>query len=204
MAVDLSRWERERFESVAASERPVLVLDPGHGGTDPGAVGPSGLRECDVALAVCLAMRVPLLELGWQVLYTRSDDRLVSLVERCRFSNSVKAQAFVSVHANSFYSHTAHGFEVWTSPGDTPADPIATSIYNAVVGTFPDAIGRPDLGDGDPDKEARFKVLTGTFAAAVLVETAFISNPREEAWLADPGWRMRMAGAIVSGIGRAT
>jgi len=57
------------------------------------------------------------------------------------------------------------------------------------------------LSDGDPDKEARFKVLTGTRMPAVLVETAFISNAREEGWLADPGFRLRMAGAVVTGIG---
>jgi N-acetylmuramoyl-L-alanine amidase len=96
----------------------------------------------------------------------------------------------------------AHGWEVWTSPGDTKADPIATRIYKSGKRTFPSITGRPDLSDGDPDKEARFKVLTGTTAAAVLVETAFITNPREEAWLADPGFRLRMAGAIVTGVGR--
>jgi N-acetylmuramoyl-L-alanine amidase len=180
----------------------VVVVDPGHGGDDPGAVGPSGLRESDVALQICTHMLPALRELGWVVYTTRAHDASVALGVRCDIANSYEADLFVSVHANSFRVPQAHGFEVWTSPGDTPADPVATRIYNSSKRTFPTITGRPDLSDGDPDKEARFKVLVGTDMPAVLVECAFISNPREEAWLADPGWRLRMAGAIVSGIGR--
>ncbi len=178
-----------------------LIVDPGHGGHDPGAVGPHGLRESDVVLDICKKMVPALREGGGVVTMTRADDTYVSLVNRCKISNLAAAHVFVSVHANSFRSPMAHGFEVWTSPGDTKADPIATRIYNEGKRTFPTITGRPDLSDGDPDKEARFKVLTGTMAAAVLVETAFISNPREEEWLADPGFRLKMAGAITTGIG---
>lgn len=204
MAVDMSRWEKDLAEGTLANlARPlVCIVDPGHGGDDPGAIGRSlGLRECDVALQICHHMVPALRELGWVVYMTRSHDTTVSLSERCRIAADWNADLFISVHANSFHNRAAHGWEVWTSPGDTPADPVATRIYNSGKRTFPTINGRPDLSDGDPDKEARFKVLVGTLCPAVLVETAFISNPREEEWLNDPGFRLRMAGAIVSGIG---
>lgn len=194
--------EREETQPISSlDDLKVLVVDPGHGGSDPGAVGRSGLRECDVVLDICLHLAPAMRELGWVVYMTRAQDSYVSLGDRCKLSNTYNANVFISVHANSFRSPQAHGWEVFTSPGDTAADPIATRIYKSGKRTFPTITGRPDLSDGDPDKEARFKVLTGTYAAAVLVETAFISNPREEAWLADPGFRLRMAGAIATGIG---
>lgn len=181
----------------------VVVVDPGHGGTDPGAIGPNGWRECDVVMDMANLLVPALRELGWVTFLTRAQDVFVPLDERCRIANDWDADLFVSIHANSFRSAMAHGFEVWTSPGDTGADPVATRIYNTAKRTFPTITGRPDLSDGDPDKEARFAVLVGTKMPAVLVETAFISNPTEELWLADPGWRLRMAGAIASGIGAA-
>ena len=193
----MSRWDEEK----PVQGQLTVVVDPGHGGSDPGAVGASGLREADVVLAICNHMVPALREMGWTVYMTRAGDSALGLRTRCEIANNWDADLFISVHANSFHNRAAHGWEVWTSPGDTPADPVATRIYNSGKRTFPTINGRPDLSDGDPDKEARFKVLTGTHMPAVLVETAFISNPREEQWLNDPGWRLRMAGAIVSGIG---
>jgi N-acetylmuramoyl-L-alanine amidase len=202
------RWYGHRDPWVitpALAERPILCLDPGHGGEDPGAVGPSGLRECDVVLDICELMKPALELLGWRVNLTRKADVFVGLSRRAAIANGINAALFVSMHANAFHRPEAHGFEVWTSPGDTgDADRVATNIYRAIENTFPYATGRPDLGDGDPDKEGRFTVLTKTKMGAVLVESAFISNELEESRLADPGWRMRFAGACVSGIGPAS
>lgn len=199
-------FPRSEYRRSARAEipRPVVCLDAGHGGSDPGAVGPSGLRESDIALELCLLMG-PALELaGWRVEYTRKSDVYVGLSRRAALADNMGAALFVSMHCNAFKLPEAHGFEVWTSPGDTgEADRTATNIYHAVTNTFPYVVGRPDLGDGDPDKEARFTVLTKTPMPACLVEACFITNPQEEARLADPGWRLRFAGAVVSGIGSA-
>jgi N-acetylmuramoyl-L-alanine amidase len=94
----------------------------------------------------------------------------------------------------------AHGSEVWTSIGETAADPIAERMFNSIAGSFPLLTMRADRTDGDSDRESGFAVLTGTLMPAVLVETAFISNSIEERWLRDVGWLMRMAGAIVSAV----
>jgi len=90
-----------------------IVLDPGHGGKDPGAVGPKGLREKDVVLA--LAKRVkPLLEKrGYKVLLTRNSDVFVDLKDRARFANSNKADLFISLHTNASRSRKARGMETY-------------------------------------------------------------------------------------------
>lgn len=179
-----------------------VCLNAGHGGADPGAIGPSGLTEAKAVMSITKHIGRGLSEAGHECIYTRLTDTFVGLDECAAFANENEADLFISIHANAFENPDAHGFEVWTSPGWTPADPIATKIFENVRRAFPDLRGRVDSSDGDPDKEAKFRVLIKTTMPAVLVETAFISNPTEEKWLRDPGWRLRMAGAIVSGIWR--
>lgn len=177
-----------------------VCLDPGHGGTDPGAVGPSGTRESDVVLQIGKYIRRGLLDSGHEVLCTRSNDSYVSLSGRCEMANDWRADLMLSIHANAAENPTAHGFEVWTSRGQTSADPIAERIFESISGAFPRLAPRFDRTDGDSDKEAGFAVLIGTRMPAVLIEVAFIPNAIEERWLRDIGWRMRMAGAIVSAL----
>lgn len=179
-----------------------ICLDPGHGGEDSGAVGPAGAQEKSVVLSVALHLERALVEMGHQPFYTRVDDRYLSLPGRCDHANAEGADLFLSIHANAAAAAQAHGFEVWTSPGWTPADPWATEIWNSIRESFPLLRGRVDTCDGDPDKESKFYVLVNTHMPAVLIETAFISNPAEERKLTDPGWRLRMAGAIASAVYR--
>lgn len=178
------------------------AIDPGHGGEDPGAVGPTGLKESDVALSISRYLRRGLIDQGHDIIMTRIGDQFVSLNRRCEIANEGSVDRFVSVHCNAFSNPSAHGSEVWTSVGTTDADYIAEQIFNSIKGSFPELTMRADMTDGDSDKEAGFAVLVGTNMPAVLVETAFISNGMEERWLRDIGWQMRMAGAIVSGLGR--
>jgi N-acetylmuramoyl-L-alanine amidase len=179
-----------------------LCLDPGHGGTDSGAVGPTGLFESYAALQIAKYIRRGFLDCGWDVFCTRSDDKYVSLQGRCDIANSNNIDLLLSIHCNAFSNPTAHGYEVWTSVGQTGADPIAQRIFESISTAFPDLTPRFDKTDGDDDKEAGFVVLVGSTMPAVLVEVAFISNPLEELWLRDVGWKMRMAGAIISGVNR--
>jgi N-acetylmuramoyl-L-alanine amidase len=89
---------------------------------------------------------------------------------------------------------------VWTSVGNTGADPYASWVFRTIRKYFPEMRGRVDMSDGDEDKEAGFVVLRKTIMPAILVEMAFISNPEEEQMLAMPEFRMRMAAAIAEGI----
>jgi len=91
-----------------------IVLDPGHGGHDPGAVGPSGLQEKDVVLAVGLKLRDLLKdELGLDVVMTRSTDVFIPLEERTAIANKVNADLFLSVHANAAANRHAAGIETY-------------------------------------------------------------------------------------------
>ena len=183
-----------------------IMIDPGHAGrnVDPGAVNQStGLQEADVALFVSKLVETQLLEAGHEVKLTRTDWEQAEtddLNVRTSLSNDWGADLFVSIHCNSAASPNAAGYEVWTSPGDTEGDALATCIYAQIAIEFPDRTGRADYSDGDPDKESRFYVLVHTNAPACLVEMAFISNDEEAALLSDVAWQTRYARAIARGV----
>ena len=183
-----------------------IMIDPGHAGrnVDPGAVNQStGLQEADVALFVSKLVETQLLAAGHEVKLTRTDWEQAEtddLNVRTSLSNDWGAELFVSIHCNSAASRGAAGYEVWTSPGDTQGDVLATSIYRQIAAEFPDRAGRTDYSDGDPDKESRFYVLVHTDAPACLVEMAFISNDEEAALLSDTAWQDRYARAIARGV----
>ncbi|WP_425057602.1 Sporulation-specific N-acetylmuramoyl-L-alanine amidase [Sporomusa carbonis] len=185
---------------------PKICIDPGHAGrnTDPGAVNPAtGLQEADVTLIISRLVQKYLTAAGCEVMLTRTDWEQAetdNLSYRTELANSWGADVFVSLHCNSASNPSAAGFEVWTSPGQTQGDRLATCIYNQIAGEFPDRYGRVDYSDGDPDKESRFYVLTQTDAPACLVEMAFVSNAEEAALLANPTWQDRMARAIARGV----
>jgi N-acetylmuramoyl-L-alanine amidase len=90
-----------------------VVLDPGHGGSDPGALGPSGLKEKDVTLAVAHKVAPVLARIGVQVALTRDDDRAVTLEERTARANAFAADLFVSIHCNATENKTRHGIETY-------------------------------------------------------------------------------------------
>jgi len=90
-----------------------IVIDPGHGGRDPGAIGPSGLKEKDVTLSIARILRDKLRRAGYQVVMTRDSDKFISLWKRIYIANKENADLFISIHANSSRSRYAHGFEVY-------------------------------------------------------------------------------------------
>ena len=182
-----------------------IVIDSGHSGSpDPGAVNArTGLRESDVALAVSRLVEAELTQAGHVVKLTRTDweePKTDDLEYRTSLANDWGAELFVSIHCNSAASPNAAGYEIWTSPGETQGDVLATCIYKQIAAEFPNRAGRADYSDGDPDKESRFYVLVHTDAPACLVEMAFISNDEEAAFLSDAVWQQRYARAIARGI----
>ena len=183
-----------------------VVIDPGHAGrnVDPGAVNQAtGLQEADVALLVSKLVESQLLAAGHEVKLTRTDwaqAETDDLSVRTSLANDWGAELFVSIHCNSAASPSAAGYEVWTSPGDTQGDVLATCIYKQIAAEFPERAGRADYSDGDPDKESRFYVLVHTDAPACLVEMAFISNDEEATLLSDAAWQERYARAITRGV----
>lgn len=177
-----------------------ITLDAGHGGKDSGAVGLKGLREKDVALAVTLRLGSMLSAAGMAVNYTRTDDRFLELYERADLANEAGSELFLSIHCNSASSRGASGFEVFTAPGQTDADELATMLFVDYARKFPSKLKRIDDKDGDPDKEANFLVLRRTRMPAALFELDFISSPSVEAWLADELNQIAMAEALCDGV----
>lgn len=180
--------------------RPLVVVDPGHGGSDPGAVNELlSLRESDLNLSLAQAFLRASAGAPYDVRLLRSGDRVLSLEARARLANAAGAAAVLSFHCNACPSASAEGFEVWTTRGETPADRLSTLIFTELLlGTM--LVGREDKEDGDPDKEADFYVLRNTTAPAVLVECGFITNESDAEMLMDPEGRNEIVTAICAGV----
>lgn len=104
--------EKEQHESFASIRK--VVIDPGHGGDDPGAIGPSGLMEKDVVLDIAMKVgRLLIEDYGLEVFYTRKDDVFIPLNERTEFANSIGADLFISIHANASPKRDAKGVETY-------------------------------------------------------------------------------------------
>jgi N-acetylmuramoyl-L-alanine amidase len=178
-----------------------IVIDAGHGGHDPGAVNLSvGVEEKAINLQVAIALYRCLLDAGHSGRMTRTDDRFLVLSERVAIANLHHPDAFVSIHCNAAANKDAFGMEVWTSPGKTRSDALATAIGEALASTFPAVPMRRDDSDFDLDKEGRLYVLTQTVCPAVLIECGFISNDAEAVRLKDPLTIRNLALAISFGI----
>ena len=191
--------EDELMDSVAGH---TIVLDPGHGGTDNGASGPSLLREKDVTLSISLEAARILRENGARVLMTRFTDvdvfgpvatdkqELQARVDVARRDPSV--EMFVSVHCNAFTNSEANGTGTYFYPHSSRDAMLAQYIQNEMV----HSTGLRDRGI----TSARFYVLRNSRVPATLVETAFITNPYEESMLANVRCQYTMAKAICRGI----
>ncbi len=176
----------------------LIVLDPGHGGSDPGAVRGS-LQEKMVTLDIAKRVRDLLVDRGWQVVMTRTDDRDVfaandsahdELQARDDVANSRGARLLVSVHVNSYVNSGPHG--------------VATYYYKAGDLALAQALSRriaSELGiNNNGVIKDKLYVVNHAVMPAALVETAYISNPDDFALLQSGSWRQRMAQAIADGI----
>lgn len=175
-----------------------VLINAGHapnGIPDPGAVGPTGLRECDVTANVGALVQKYLIAAGLQADFIQND----SLDYICSVCNNGNYDLFLSIHCNSF-NETAEGIEVYTSRGLTYADYFATALMVQMSDTFPNLTVRADWSDGDVDKEAGLYVLNNTDCPAALFELPFISNPSEEAWLRDVDNQNEAARAFARGV----
>lgn len=172
-----------------------LLLDPGHGGPDWGAVHEkTGLREAHVAYDVATKLASICMDNSlYEVRITRRRDQFVSLQKRADIANEWPSDLFLSIHCNSAERSGANGYEVFTSPGRTDSDFAAKFVYEAWERKFPRRTGRKL-------KEAPFTVLTATKGVAMLFELEFIHNDVGAAFLRDPNLQGQMAEALYNGI----
>lgn len=180
----------------------LVVLDPGHGGSDPGAIG-HGLKEKEIVLAICKRASAALRrDYQVEVALTREDnDTGVELGARADFANERRATAFVSVHINSAASSDARGFETFRHTGaaeNSPAAKLQGAVHDAVM----DAM-RPHGIVDRKEKNANFAVLRETRMPAILTENLFISNAGDAALLRDDAFLAKVAEAHALGIARA-
>lgn len=180
----------------------LVVLDPGHGGGDPGAVG-HGLKEKELVLEICRIARTRLeRDFDVKVALTRTDNETdMSLDERARFANARRAAAFVSVHINAAAATTARGFETYRHTGDaagSPAGRLQAFVHGAVL----DGIRRHGVIDRR-EKSANFAVLRLTRMPHLLTENLFISNRDDAALLRQRPFLSAVAEAHALGIARA-
>jgi N-acetylmuramoyl-L-alanine amidase len=159
-----------------------FLLDPGHGIGTPGKRSPlfedgTQLFEWEFTRDIVRRIMGRATALGLDCINVVPEVDDVPLVERVRRANLYGGRAlYVSVHANA---GGGRGIEVFTSPGETRSDRYASIFYEQYKVTFPGVRGRTDFSDGDPDKEARFYVLTKTSMPAVLTESFFMDNEEE-------------------------
>ena len=148
-----------------------VFIDPGHGGTDPGASG-NGLYEKEVVLSISKKVRNILISKGFEVELSRSKDQYVSLSDRAAQANALDADLFVSIHCNSATSSSANGTECYTYP---TANTSTKSLSKNMASALASKLGLTNRGH----KEANFAVLRLSNMPAILIETAFINNAND-------------------------
>ena len=180
----------------------IIVIDPGHGGSDAGAIGPTGVTEKSVALAVSLKAQNLLTADGYKVIMTRTTDVDVAapgVSDQVELQSRVNkappnASLFISVHCNAFSNGTANGMETYHAPNAVKGSRLARLLNEELE----------KLGglNNRGVKAARFYVMTHSQCPASLIELGFITNPREEKLLASNDYQQKLAQAITNAVNR--
>ena len=206
-----------------------IVIDPGHGGKDPGALGRGDSKEKYIVLSISEKLREVLTRKGYTVLMTRDTNRFIPLKERTAFAIQRKADLFLSIHANGSENPKAKGIETYylsVTSTDKAAEDIAArenadsgysiqELEALLKGIIQESKSEDSKrlanhvqralvqATGAVDrgvKHARFVVLIGTNVPAILIEAGFISNPTEERKLTTSAYQHKIANAIAQGI----
>ncbi len=214
------------------AETPIIVVDPGHGGKDPGAVS-RGLKEKEIALAIAKRLVSSLKQkIGAEVRLTRSGDRFISLEGRDRVANADSCDLFISIHTNASRRSDAEGMEVYylnkatdraaqklarrENQGDprkekevgvivsdliqTAATEESAELARRVQQSLQQRLKKKHGIDSIRVKTALFYVLVGAKCPSLLIETGFITNPREGRRLKKGFFQKDLADAIAEGV----
>lgn len=197
------------FSSLAFAQDKVVLIDPGHGGIDGGAVSKSGVVEKDINLEISLALKKKLEEAGYKVHITRDSDvglysdgktikqkKSEDLANRVKLKNSTQADVFISIHQNMFTEAKYRGMQVWYSSNSPDSKEFANIIQNL-------AKEKIDTQNNRVPKEAgtQFRVLRNkSNAASVIVECGFLSNPEECKLLSETTYQENFAQMLKDSI----
>lgn len=178
--------------SPAAQGQLLVMLDPGHGGVDPGAVGIGGLQEKGVVLAVAQHTAAVLRAQGIAVQMTRQSDQTVDLQPRADMATAARATVFVSIHANAVNMQRPEVNGLETYYYSDAGQVLAAALQRQVLGTM----AMNDRGV----RQARFLVLRRTAMPAALIEIGFVTGAIDAPKLRDPRWQAQMGQSIAQGI----
>ncbi|SFA83779.1 N-acetylmuramoyl-L-alanine amidase [Lentibacillus halodurans] len=175
-----------------------LYLDPGHGGSDPGAQG-NGMNEKDINLDIALQIRKILTSeySDADVRMSRTDDSTKNLTQRTNEANSWGADYYLSIHCNAF-NGSAQGYEDYIH--SSLSDSSTTAAYRD---TMHEEITKVNQLRNRGKKKANFHVLRETTMSALLTENGFIDNAHDAALMSDPSWRQSVARGHVNGVAMA-
>lgn len=188
----LSKAADPGTSSVVSSGKTKIVIDAGHGGTDPGAFY-ENISESSINLAVALKVEALLTAQGYEVIMTRTEDEYVELYSRAYLANDENADLFVSIHSNaSASSTTAKGIYTCYYPGSARGEKFAKIIQEAIISST----GAYDRGT----TAENLCVVRETNMCAVLVEMGFMTTHAELMNLVDSGYQDKIAQGIVDGI----
>ncbi len=198
------------FISAAAdiNNSKIIIIDPGHGGEDSGAVSESGVLEKDLALSVAFEVGKELEKRGYAVVYTRTEDKLLytsdedikgirkisDLKNRCAVANSYPDSVFVSIHMNSFAEKKYSGLQVYYSENNDISRSVADSVQNKVRTEI-----QPD-NNRTVKKGKGIYVLENISNPAILVECGFLTNVEECKKLSEKDYQKMLSFSIVCGI----
>jgi N-acetylmuramoyl-L-alanine amidase len=196
-----SGWKFGPRSNYVPTNPRLIVIDPGHGGSDRGTIH-GGVSEADLTLDMAKRLRDILVARGWQVkmthdtdvdVYAPDDTAHEELQARVDVANKAGARLFVSVHVNAFINAGPYGTTTYISKPDDVALARIVETHLSADGTKDDGIVKSHL-----------YVTLHTRMPAVLVETAFLSNPSDYALLTSAAWRQKVAQEIADGIGEYT
>lgn len=171
----------------------IIGIDPGHGGQDPGAIGPSGRREKDINLAIALKVQYLLGKMGLKTVMSRNEDSFVSLSARTDLFNVNKVDYAVSIHCNASPDPAPDYVATYIQAPGGLAEKLAEKVQNRLVV----ATAWKDGGV----RTQNLHITRETRMPAILCECGFISNPVQEAVLNNSEGQARIAKAIAAGVG---
>lgn len=190
----------KRRPSLAEGDKPldglVILLDPGHGGSELGALGPLGTDLSERQIALCIAEKVgyELEQLGAEVVFTRTDDSTVELTDRLVQARALRPDLLLSIHLNAMEVNVdaanIHGVSTWYR------EDISGDYSSTLAHYVADAVGLYDRGAN----QSNLYICRGTFCPSTIVECGFICCPDEYEWLTNDLKQAQFARAVAAGV----
>lgn len=193
LSLAASIQKTEWFDRFFSPPKKIIIIDAGHGGTDPGSVK-QGIQEKDINLQIALQLQKRLEAKGYKVVMTRDDDTAISLKNRAKLANQAKGDLLISIHQNSFRDASVHGIEVFYTPGkETYDDRLANCIQEALI-------SYTQAKDRHVREITNLLIIRESNMSACLIESAYLSNDTERELIQTKDYQDKVVTGIIEGI----